>query len=112
MGNSVDGYQGREKEAIVISTVRSSSSGGLGFVADWRRANVAFTRARRGLVVIGDPGTLGREPSTWAPWLTWVRRTGCHRGSMDSLPAPRGDAATVGLAPESGTTTEKLLKKS
>merc|ERR1712039_759342 len=58
--NSVDGYQGREKEAIVISTVRSSSAGGLGFVADWRRANVAFTRARRGLVVVGDPNTLGR----------------------------------------------------
>merc|ERR1711920_608779 len=102
--NSVDGYQGREKEAIVISTVRSSSSGGLGFVADWRRANVAFTRARRGLVVVGDPDTLGREPSTWAPWLKWVRKTGCYRpsGCLDNLPAPRGEAEAVGLAAPSG----------
>jgi len=111
--NSVDGYQGREKEAIVISTVRSSSSGGLGFVADWRRANVAFTRARRGLVVVGDPETLGRDPTTWAPWLKWVRDTGCYSppGSLDRLPNPRGDSEAIGLAAKSGD-SEKLLKKS
>merc|ERR1712061_640809 len=88
--NSVDGYQGREKEAIVISLVRSSSSGSLGFVVDWRRANVAFTRARRGLVVIGDPDTLGREATTWAPWLRWMRSVGCCEpaGCLGKLPMP------------------------
>merc|ERR1712217_175330 len=112
--NSVDGYQGREKEAIVISTVRSSSSGGLGFVADWRRANVAFTRARRGLVVIGDASTLGREPSTWAPWLKWVRKTGCYRpsGCLDNLPVPRGEVEAIGLAAPSGKSPEQLLRDS
>merc|ERR1711959_668089 len=99
MGNSVDGYQGREKEAIVISTVRSSSSRGIGFVADWRRANVAFTRARRGLIVVADPSTLAREESTWLPWLHWVRSQRCHIGtSLDRLPEPCARVAAVGLA--------------
>uniref|UniRef100_A0A7S4QU85 Helicase ATP-binding domain-containing protein n=1 Tax=Alexandrium monilatum TaxID=311494 RepID=A0A7S4QU85_9DINO len=112
--NSVDGYQGREKEVIVISTVRSSSAGGLGFVADWRRANVAFTRARRGLIVVGDPDTLGREPTTWAPWLRWVRRSGCCSPSrcLDALPEPRGEAEAVGLTARSGVDRAALLDAS
>lgn len=108
--NSVDGYQGREKEAIVISTVRSSAAGGLGFVADWRRANVAFTRARRGLIVIGDADTLGREPATWARWLTWVKRTGCYKGSLSYPPKPKEQVEAVGLAGQKDP--ETLLEES
>ncbi len=56
--DTVDGFQGREKEAVVISLVRSNTTGELGFLADTRRMNVALTRARRKLIVIGDSSTL------------------------------------------------------
>ncbi len=57
--DSVDGFQGREKEVVLVSLVRSNVEGELGFLGDTRRMNVAMTRARRKLIVIGDSGTLG-----------------------------------------------------
>ncbi len=56
--DSVDGFQGREKEAVVMSLVRSNPEGEIGFLADVRRTNVALTRARRLVVVVGDSATL------------------------------------------------------
>jgi ATP-dependent RNA/DNA helicase IGHMBP2 len=60
--DSVDGFQGREKEAVVISLVRSNVEGEIGFLADVRRTNVALTRARRKLIVVGDSATLAIDP--------------------------------------------------
>ena len=60
--DSVDGFQGREKEAVVMSLVRSNSSGEIGFLSDVRRMNVAMTRARRKLLVIGDSATISSAP--------------------------------------------------
>lgn len=60
--DSVDGFQGREKEAVIITMVRSNPEGEIGFLADIRRTNVALTRARRKLLVIGDSATLANHP--------------------------------------------------
>jgi len=60
--DTVDGFQGREKEAVLVSLVRSNERGEIGFLGDYRRMNVAWTRARRALIVIGDAATIGRDP--------------------------------------------------
>ena len=60
--DSVDGFQGREKEAVVVSLVRSNRDGEIGFLGDVRRMNVAITRARRKLIVIGDSATITAHP--------------------------------------------------
>ena len=70
--SSVDAFQGQEKEVILLSLVRSNYSGALGFVKDWHRANVSLTRAKRGLVVFGDPYTLSTDPQTWGNFLRWI----------------------------------------
>ncbi|EKM48597.1 uncharacterized protein PHACADRAFT_214736 [Phanerochaete carnosa HHB-10118-sp] len=60
--STIDGFQGREADVVVLSTVRSNAEGDLGFVEDARRLNVAWTRPKAGLVVVGDPRTLCRAP--------------------------------------------------
>ena len=60
--DTVDGFQGREKEAVVISLVRSNPRGEIGFLSDIRRMNVAMTRARRKLIMVGDSATLAGHP--------------------------------------------------
>lgn len=76
---TVDEFQGREKEAIVVTTVRCNNNGEVGFLADWRRLNVAITRARRLLVVVGNARTL-RGDGNWGAWLQWVRKEKCRVG--------------------------------
>jgi superfamily I DNA and/or RNA helicase len=60
--STVDGFQGREKEAIVISMVRCNTSGEIGFLADKRRMNVAVTRARRQCTLVCNVDTVGADP--------------------------------------------------
>ena len=60
--NTVDGFQGQERDIIVISLVRSNDEGQIGFLRDLRRMNVAITRARMKLIILGDRQTLTRHP--------------------------------------------------
>ena len=60
--DTVDGFQGRERDVIVISMVRSNDEGNIGFLRELRRMNVAMTRARMKLIIIGDSTTLTRHP--------------------------------------------------
>ena len=68
---TVDGFQGREKEIIIISTVRSNDNGNIGFLRDLRRLNVAITRAKRKLIIIGNKNTLRTNP-TYARLIEFV----------------------------------------
>lgn len=70
--NTVDGYQGRESDVVIISLVRSNEEGRIGFLSDLRRMNVAMTRARLKLIIIGDSRTLGRHPF-YKKLLTHIR---------------------------------------
>jgi superfamily I DNA and/or RNA helicase len=60
--DTVDAFQGREKEAVLVSLTRSNLAGEIGFLGDLRRMNVAMTRPRRHLFVVGDSATLARHP--------------------------------------------------
>lgn len=60
--NTVDGFQGQERDIILISMVRSNAEGQIGFLRDLRRMNVAITRARMKLIILGDAATLTRHP--------------------------------------------------
>lgn len=107
--SSVDGFQGREKEAVVFSAVRSNDYGAIGFTSDWRRVNVSFTRARRALIVIGNDQTLRRgDPDTWMPWLAWAD---AHGLNMDKPGVPRGRYDPEQLRRvRGGTTAAEMLK--
>ena len=60
--NTVDGFQGQERDIIVISLVRSNDEGQIGFLRDLRRMNVAITRARMKLIIMGNASTMTRHP--------------------------------------------------
>jgi len=76
--DTVDGFQGREKEAVIFSLVRSNPRGEIGFLADLRRTNVALTRARRKLIVIGDSATIGGHPF-YGQLLQYFEHHGAYR---------------------------------
>ena len=73
--NTVDGFQGREKEIILISFVRSSKEKILGFLADLRRLNTAITRAKRKLICVGDSETLSSHP-VYARFIEFIKENG------------------------------------
>jgi superfamily I DNA and/or RNA helicase len=79
---SVDGFQGREKEVTIVSLVRSNDDAEVGFLADTRRMNVAMTRARRLLIVIGDSATLGQH-EFYSRFIEYSDEHQAHRSAYE-----------------------------
>ncbi|VFQ88163.1 unnamed protein product [Cuscuta campestris] len=75
---SVDGFQGGEEDVIIISTVRSNGSGSVGFLSNFQRTNVALTRARYCLWVLGNSATLINSGSVWRDLVLDSQARGCY----------------------------------
>lgn len=80
--NTIDGFQGQEKDIIYISLVRSNDSGEIGFLSDTRRMNVAMTRAKKKMVIIGDSATIGAHPF-YSDFLDYVSNIGAHKTAWE-----------------------------
>lgn len=76
--STVDSFQGQEKENIILSLVRSNDEGEIGFLKDYRRMNVAITRAKEQLIVIGDSATIGGD-KFYQAFLAYVEEKGEYR---------------------------------
>jgi superfamily I DNA and/or RNA helicase len=85
--DTVDAFQGREKDAILVSLTRSNSEGQVGFLNDLRRMNVALTRARRHLFVVGDSATLSGHPF-YARFIEGTQTSAGYRSAWEWPDAP------------------------
>lgn len=80
--NTIDSFQGQERDVIYISLVRSNENGEIGFLSDTRRMNVALTRARKKLVVIGDSATIGQHPF-YEKFLDYVNEIDAYHSAFE-----------------------------
>jgi superfamily I DNA and/or RNA helicase len=76
--STIDSFQGQEKENIIVSLVRSNDEGEIGFLKDYRRMNVAITRSKEQLIVIGDSATIGAD-KFYNEFLSYVEKFGNYR---------------------------------
>jgi superfamily I DNA and/or RNA helicase len=82
--NTVDAFQGQERDVIAISFVRSNEKSEVGFLADIRRTNVAMTRARKKLIMVGDSATLGAHPF-YLELLDFVQKEGFYKSAFEII---------------------------
>lgn len=81
---TIDSFQGQEKELIIVSLVRSNENGIIGFLKDYRRMNVALTRAKKKLIIIGDSATIGND-SFYQDLLDYIEKQGTYRSAWEYL---------------------------
>jgi superfamily I DNA and/or RNA helicase len=82
--STVDGFQGQERDVIMISLVRSNDKAQIGFLKDYRRMNVAFTRARKKLIVIGDSATIGND-EFFKAFIDFAEQKGYYQSVFEYL---------------------------
>jgi ATP-dependent RNA/DNA helicase IGHMBP2 len=80
--NTVDAFQGQERDVIAISLVRSNDKGEVGFLGDIRRTNVALTRARKKLLVVGDSATLGSH-KFYTEWIDYIQKNDFYKSAFE-----------------------------
>ena len=82
--NTIDGFQGQERDVVYISLVRSNRKGEIGFLNDYRRMNVAMTRARKQLIMLGDSATIGQDPF-YQKMLEYCEAAGSYRTAWEFM---------------------------
>jgi ATP-dependent RNA/DNA helicase IGHMBP2 len=80
--NTIDSFQGQERDIIIISLVRSNERSEIGFLNDYRRMNVAMTRAKKKLIIIGDSSTIGRD-KFYSKLLDYIEVNGSYRSAWE-----------------------------
>ncbi|PIA14905.1 ATP-dependent helicase NAM7 [Coemansia reversa NRRL 1564] len=116
---SVDAFQGREKDYIIVSCVRNNEHQGIGFLSDPRRLNVALTRAKYGIIILGSPKVLSRNP-LWHELLSYYKHYGVLvEGQLNHLVrstarlskprAPKGSHALSGRSMLVGRSTMRYI---
>jgi len=82
--NTIDSFQGQEREIVYISMVRSNDKSEIGFLRDYRRMNVAMTRAKMKLVIVGDSATLGND-KFYNDFLQFAETAGAYRTAWEFM---------------------------
>lgn len=82
--NTIDGFQGQERDIVYISLVRSNVKAEIGFLNDYRRMNVAMTRARKKLIIIGDSATIGQD-KFYAAFLDYCEKHGAYHTAWEFM---------------------------
>ena len=82
--NTIDSFQGQEEDIVYISLVRSNEQSEIGFLKDYRRMNVAMTRARKGLVIIGDSATLAKD-AFYSKMIETIESKGGYQSAWEIL---------------------------
>ncbi len=106
--NTVDGFQGQERDVIVISLVRANDEGQIGFLRDLRRMNVAITRARMKLIILGDAATMTRHPFYKKLYDHIMKANRPYGAADDGAPVDSNDNAVTADSPKADTQTQDI----